>query len=497
MSDDTTTALGLLARLKSGEITAEEIARSLLDKAGRAQRLNVFVHLDPERVLGQARAIDAKRKAGEKLGPLAGLPVAIKDVICVEGEPTTCASRMLRNFRPPYDATVIAKLKAAGAVLFGKTNMDEYAMGSSTENSAYGPTLNPWDESRVPGGSSGGSAAAVAGGLAPLALGTDTGGSIRQPAAFCGVAGLKPSYGRVSRFGLIAFASSLDQIGPFAGNVADLALLLGVIAGGDPHDSTSVDQPVPDYPATLDSPPESLKIGVVREFFGEGLEPEVGQAVQDAIRVYEAAGAAIKEVSLPHSRFGVPAYYIVASAECSSNLARYDGTTYGHRAHDFSPKHPGEEGLAPLVRMMMASRAEGFGPEVKRRIMLGTFALSAGYAEKYYNKALQVRRKIRGDFDAAFGEVDVLLGPTSPTPPFKIGERMADPLAMYLSDIYTITANLAGIPGMSIPCGLTKSKLPIGLQLLAAPFAEEKLFRTARVFERATDWHLKRPGRVG
>jgi aspartyl-tRNA(Asn)/glutamyl-tRNA(Gln) amidotransferase subunit A len=493
MSDDTTTALGLLTQLKSGKLTSEALSRTLLDQADRTKRLNVFVHLDPERVLSQARAVDARRKAGEPLGPLAGLPVAIKDVLCVEGEPTTCASRMLRNFRPPYDATVIAKLRGAGAVLFGKTNMDEYAMGSSTENSAYGPTLNPWDESRVPGGSSGGSAAAVAAGLVPLALGTDTGGSIRQPAAFCGVAGLKPSYGRVSRYGLIAFASSLDQIGPFAGDLADLALLLSVIAGRDPHDSTSVDQPVPDYLGTLDTPPDSLRIGVVREFFGEGLEPEVATAIEDAIRVYEKAGATIKEISLPHSRYGIPAYYIVASAECSSNLARYDGTTYGHRAQDFSPQEPGEEGLAPMVRMMMASRAQGFGAEVKRRIMLGTFALSAGYADQYYNKALQVRRKIRGDFDAAFGEVDVLLGPTSPTPAFKIGERTADPLAMYLSDIYTITANLAGIPGISIPCGFSSNKLPIGLQLLGAPFAEEKLLRTARVFERATDWHLKRP----
>jgi aspartyl-tRNA(Asn)/glutamyl-tRNA(Gln) amidotransferase subunit A len=496
MNDGMTSALGLLARLNSGEITSEEITRSLLDTADRARRLNVFVHLDPERILTQARSVDARRRSGEKLGRLAGLPVAVKDVLCVEGEPTTCGSRMLRNFHPPYDATVIAKLKAAGAVLFGHTNMDEYAMGSSTENSAYGPTLNPWDESRVPGGSSGGSAAAVAAGFAPLALGTDTGGSIRQPAAFCGVAGLKPTYGRVSRYGLIAFASSLDQIGPFAHDLADLALLLGAIAGRDPHDSTSVEEPVPDYLATLDQAPEPLRIGVVREFLGKGLEPEVGQAVQEAVRVYENAGATIKEVSLPHSRYGVPAYYVVASAECSSNLARYDGTTYGHRSDDYSPRYPGEEGLAPMIRMMMASRAEGFGPEVKRRIMLGTFALSTGYADQYYNKALKVRRKVRGDFDAAFRTVDVLVGPTSPTPAFKIGERTADPLAMYLSDIYTITANLAGIPGISIPCGLTKSNLPIGLQLLAAPFAEEKLLRTARVFERATDWHLKRPGSI-
>jgi aspartyl-tRNA(Asn)/glutamyl-tRNA(Gln) amidotransferase subunit A len=484
----------LLERMNAGEVTSEEIVGSLLDRAERDRRLNVFVHLDAERILDRARDVDRRRRAGDRLGPLAGVPVAIKDVLCVRGEPTTCGSRMLRNFRPPYDATVIARLKAADAILFGKTNMDEFAMGSSTENSAYGPTLNPWDETRVPGGSSGGSAAAVAAGLAPLSLGSDTGGSIRQPAAVCGIVGLKPTYGRVSRYGLIAFASSLDQIGPFAHDLADTALLLKVIAGHDPNDSTSVAKSVPDYSATLDEPPGSLRIGVVREFFGEGLDSEVAAAVQEAVKVYQKAGATIKEVSLPHSRYGIPAYYIVAPAECSSNLARYDGTTYGHRAEDFSPRYPGEEDIAPMVRMMMVSRAEGFGPEVKRRIMLGTFALSAGYADQYYNKALQVRRKIRGDFDAAFREVDVLIGPTSPTPAFKLGERTANPLAMYLFDIYTITANLAGIPGVSIPCGLTRDNLPIGLQLLAAPFAEDTLLRTARIFERQTDWHTRRPG---
>jgi aspartyl-tRNA(Asn)/glutamyl-tRNA(Gln) amidotransferase subunit A len=493
MANDATTAIAILQQLDRGSLTSEELVQSLLKRARSLESLNAFVHLDPERIIASARSIDMKRRSGERLGPLAGVPVAIKDVICVEDEPTTCGSRMLRNFRPPYDATVIGKLKAAGAILFGKTNMDEFAMGSSTENSAYGPAQNPWDTSRVPGGSSGGSAAAVAAGLAPLALGTDTGGSIRQPASFCGTVGLKPSYGRVSRYGLIAFASSLDQIGTFASNLADTALLLGVVAGCDPNDSTSVDQPVADYCASLDEPPDPLRIGVVREFFGEGLDPEVASAIEEAIGVYRKAGATIKEISLPHSKYGIPAYYIVASAECSSNLARYDGTTYGHRAEDFSPKYAGEENLAPLVRMMMASRAEGFGAEVKRRIMLGTFALSAGYADQYYNKALQVRRKIRGDFDAAFREVDVVLGPTSPTPPFKLGERTDDPLSMYLSDIYTITANLAGIPGISIPCGMTRLGLPIGLQLLAAPFSEEKMLRVARVFERVTDWHFKRP----
>jgi aspartyl-tRNA(Asn)/glutamyl-tRNA(Gln) amidotransferase subunit A len=488
------TAAGLLTALKAGDVSAEETARFYLDRADKLGRLNVYVHLEPEVVLAQAKAVDAKRRAGAPLGALAGVPVAIKDVLCVDGEPTTCGSRMLKGFRPPYDATVIGKLRAADAVLFGKTNMDEFAMGSSTENSAYGPTRNPWDEERIPGGSSGGSAAAVAADLAPLSLGSDTGGSIRQPAAVCGIVGLKPTYGRVSRYGLIAFASSLDQIGPFAHDLTDAALLLSVLSGHDPLDATSVDSPVPDYSATLDTPPETLRIGLVREFFGAGLDAEVEASIREAVRVYEAAGATIKEVSLPHSKYGVPAYYIVAPAECSSNLARYDGTIYGHRAEDFSPKYPGEESIAPLVRMMMASRAEGFGAEVKRRIMLGTFALSAGYADQFYNQALKVRRLIRNDFDAAFREVDVLLGPTSPTAAFKLGEKTSDPLAMYLSDIYTITANLAGIPGLSIPCGLTKTGLPIGLQLLAPAFAEESLLRTARVFEKATDWHEKRPG---
>jgi len=490
----TTTAASLLKLQIDLRFTAEELTRAYLDRANQLDpRLHVYLHRLEESALAQAREVDAKRRAGQPLGPLAGVPVAIKDVLCTRGEPTTCGSRMLQNFRPPYDATVIERLKAADAVLIGKTNMDEFAMGSSTENSAYGPTRNPWDLERIPGGSSGGSAAAVAADLAPLAIGTDTGGSIRQPAALCGVVGLKPTYGRVSRYGLIAYASSLDQVGPFAHDVADAALLLRAIAGHDPLDSTSVDQAVPDYLAALDQAPSPMRIGLVREFFGQGLDAEVGAAVQQAAKVFEGAGATVREVSLPHSKYGIPAYYLVATAECSSNLARYDGTIYGHRAADYSPASPAEESLPPLVRMMMASRAEGFGAEVKRRITLGTFALSAGYADQYYNRALKVRRKIHEDFDRAFREVDVLLGPTSPTAAFRLGERTADPLAMYLSDIYTITANLAGIPGISIPCGLTKTGLPIGLQLLAPHFAEEKLLRTARVFERATDWHLKRP----
>ncbi len=486
-------AIELLAQLNSGAITSEELARGYLERAERLGRLNAFVHLDPEVVLSQARALDSKRRAGQPLGALAGLPVAIKDVLCVDGELTTCGSRMLKNFRPPYDATAITRLKAADAVLFGKTNMDEFAMGSSTETSAYGPARNPWNEECIAGGSSGGSAVAVAADCVPLSLGTDTGGSVRQPASLCGVVGLKPTYGRVSRYGLIAYASSLDQIGPFAHNVADAALLLKAVAGHDALDATSVNLPVPDYLASLETPPESLRVGVVPEFLGAGLDPEIESAIREAIKVYEAAGATVKEVALPHSKYGVPAYYLVAPAECSSNLARYDGTIYGHRAEDFRPQYPNEKDIAPLVLMMMASRAEGFGAEVKRRIMLGTFALSAGYADQFYNQALKVRRLIKNDFDAAFGEVDVILSPTSPTPAFRLGEKTSDPLAMYLSDIYTITANLAGIPGLSIPCGLTKSGLPIGLQLLGPAFSEETLLRTARVFEKATDWHTKRP----
>ncbi len=495
MDPTRSTAVALIAEMTAGSLTAEEVTQAYLDRAERLEgRVHAFLHRDAQASLALARDVDARRRKGGPLGPLAGVPIALKDVLCTRGVPTTCASRMLEGFRPPYDAHVIERLIAADAIPVGKTNMDEFAMGSSTENSAFGPTRNPWDLERIPGGSSGGSAAAVAADFAPISLGSDTGGSIRQPAALCGIVGLKPTYGRVSRYGLIAFASSLDQIGPFGHDLADTALLLKVIAGKDPRDATSIDEPVPDYPANLDTPPPSLRIGLVREFFGEGLDPEVEAAIRDAVKVFEAAGATVRDVSLPHSKYGAPAYYIVAPAECSSNLSRYDGTIFGHRAAEFAPTTAEEEGLPPLIRMMMASRAEGFGPEVKRRIMLGTFVLSAGYADQYYTQALKVRRLIRGDFDAAFSEVDVLIGPTTPTAAFRFGEKTADPLAMYLSDIYTITTNLAGIPGLSIPCGLTKSGLPIGLQLMAPAFAEDHLLRTARVFEKATDWHLKRPG---
>lgn len=474
----------ILARLHEGALPAEAVADSCLRAIREGDgRINAFLHVNENAVLDQARAVDAKRRAGAALGPLAGLPVAIKDVLCTKGEPTTCGSRILQNFVPPYDATVIARLRAADAVLIGKTNLDEFAMGSSTENSAFKVTRNPWDTERIPGGSSGGSAAAVAAGFSPVSLGTDTGGSIRQPASHCGIAGLKPSYGRVSRYGLIAYGSSLDQIGPFGREVYDLALLLGVIAGHDPRDSTSVDRPMPRYTAKLDEPLRPLTIGIAREHFGAGLDAEVEQAVRVALKVYQDSGAELREVSLPNSVYAVATYYLVATAEASSNLARYDGVHFGHRAATFDD----------LIDMMCQSRGEGFGREVKRRIMLGTFALSSGYIDAYYLKALKVRRLIKDDFDRAFEQCDVIIGPTSPTPAFKIGEKMDDPLAMYLSDIYTISANLAGIPGVSIPCGLTRGGLPIGLQIMAAPFEEENLLRVARMYEAATDWHTRRP----
>jgi aspartyl-tRNA(Asn)/glutamyl-tRNA(Gln) amidotransferase subunit A len=390
---------------------------------------------------------------------------------------------MLANFVPPYDAHVIEKLRAADAILLGKTNMDEFAMGSSTENSAFQVTRNPWDLGRVPGGSSGGSAAAVAACEAPLALGTDTGGSIRQPASLCGLVGLKPSYGRVSRYGVVAYGSSLDQVGPFAHTAGDAALMLEVIAGHDRRDSTSVDKPVPPYGRTAEEPVRPLTVGVPREYFNEGLDPEVAAAVRAAVEVYRGLGARVKEVSLPHSPVALATYYLVATAAASSNLARYDGVHFGHRS----------AGHKNLLDMYARSRGEGFGAEVKRRIMLGTYALSSGYKDAYYLKALRVRRLIREDFDRAFAACDVVVGPTTPTPAFKVGERAGDPLQMYLADVYTVTCNLAGIPGVSIPCGFTKAGLPVGLQILAPPFEEEKLLRVACMYERATDWHTRRP----
>jgi len=477
--------------------------------AAHDKRVGAFLQVDPDAALEQAEAIDSRRRSGEPLGRLAGLPVAVKDLLCTRGERTTCGSRMLEHFRPPYDATVVAQLREADAVLIGRTNLDEFAMGGSTENSALGVTRNPWDLTRAPGGSSGGAAAAVAADMVPLSIGTDTGGSIRQPAAFCGVTGLKPTYGRVSRFGLVAFASSFDQIGPLARRASDAALLLEAIAGHDRRDSTSIDTPVPRYTATAQKPLEGLRLGLVREHFGETLDSEVESSLREAVRVYESLGATVTEVSLPHSRYGVAAYYIIAPCEASSNLARYDGAHYGYRT-DEKAMHAelhaertqleaaGDEAAlaaldGPLVRMYRRSRSEGFGPEVKRRIMLGTYALSAGYYDAYYLKALKVRRLIRQDYDRAFNEVDLLAGPVTANPAFKLGEKSGDPLAMYLVDLFTVGANLAGTAGMSIPCGFTSGGLPIGLQLQAPPLAEERLLRAACMFQQATDWHLRRP----
>jgi aspartyl-tRNA(Asn)/glutamyl-tRNA(Gln) amidotransferase subunit A len=456
----------------SGQASAKEIAAAFLDEIdNRNSKVKAFLHVDPAAVTERAAAVDARRAAKEPLGPLAGVPVAIKDVLCTRGVPTTCSSKILQNFVPPYDAHVIEKLKQADAVPIGKTNMDEFAMGSSTENSAFDTTRNPWDLDRIPGGSSGGSAAAVAGGMAPAALGTDTGGSIRQPAALCGLVGLKPTYGRVSRYGLIAFASSLDQIGPFTRDTADAALLLEAISGHDARDSTSVDRPVPAYSKTLNDPIAGLRIGVPKEFFGEGLDPEVASAVRAALQEYVNQGAKLVDVSLPH-----------APAEASSNLARFDGMHYGHRTNQ----------KADLIRTYAKSRAEGFGKEVQRRIMIGTFVLSSGYKDAYYVKALKARRLVKKDYDDAFQTCDVVMGPTTPTAAFKVGDKSADPLAMYLCDVYTVSCNLAGMPGISIPCGFTKSGLPIGLQLLSPAFDEERMLRIARMYERATDWHTRR-----
>ncbi|HYH64495.1 MAG TPA: Asp-tRNA(Asn)/Glu-tRNA(Gln) amidotransferase subunit GatA [Urbifossiella sp.] len=478
------TAAELLAVQAAKQASAAEIADAFLAAVrDREPKLHAFMTVDEADVRKQAAAIDAKRAAGQPLGKLAGVPVAVKDVLCTKGMRTTCSSKILDNFVPPYDAHVVERLRAEDAVILGKTNMDEFAMGSSTENSAYGTSRNPWDVSRIPGGSSGGSAAAVAGCQAPLSLGTDTGGSIRQPAALCGIVGIKPTYGRVSRYGLIAFASSLDQVGPFTHDVADCALMMEVVSGHDGRDSTSIDVPVPAYTQTLNDPIAGLRIGVPKEFFGEGLDAEVEGAVRAALKEYEARGAKLVDVSLPHSPYALAAYYIVAPAEASSNLARFDGMHYGHRTKD----------KADLIATYSKSRGEGFGPEVQRRIMIGTYVLSSGYKDAYYVKALKVRRLVKKDYDEAFEKCDVVMGPTTPTAAFKAGEKSGDPLAMYLSDVYTVSCNLAGIPGVSIPCGFTSGGLPIGLQLLCPPFEEERLLRAARMYEAATDWHTRRP----
>jgi aspartyl-tRNA(Asn)/glutamyl-tRNA(Gln) amidotransferase subunit A len=482
-------AVDLVAAIARGDVTATAVTEAFLARIDATNgTVNACLAVDRERALDRAADIDARRRAGRPLGPLAGLPVAVKDALCTADLPTTCASKMLAGYRPPYDAEVVARLRRADAVIVGKTNMDEFAMGGSNENSAFGPVRNPWDTTRAPGGSSGGSAACVAADMAPAAIGSDTGGSIRQPAGLCGITGLKPTYGRVSRRGLVAFASSLDQIGPMARSAADCGLLLETIAGHDPGDSTSLADAVPAYTRDLEKPLTGLRIGRVPEHFAAGLDPDVARGVNEAFAVFEAAGATIREVLLPHARYGIPTYYLIAPCEASSNLARYDGVHYGHRAEALSGGFD-----SPLVEMYCRSRAEGFGPEVKRRIMLGTYALSAGYYDAYYAKALRVRRLIRQDYLDAFAEVDLIGGPVSATPAFPLGEKTGDPLAMYLVDMYTVTTNLAGIGGISFPCGFTPTGLPIGFQLQGPALAEPLLLNATDRFQRLTEWHRRRP----
>ncbi len=466
----------LRAGITSGAVKAADLAAGYYDRIAAVNpHLNVYLSLTKERAMEQAARVDAAAAKGDPLGPLAGIPVGIKDVLVMKDAPSTAGSKILEGYRPPYDATSVARLEAAGAVLLGKVNCDEFAMGSSNENSAYGAVRNPVDTERVPGGSSGGSAAAVAANLAVATLGTDTGGSIRQPASFCGVVGVLPTYGRVSRYGLIAFASSLDRVGPFAANVRDAATLLGIVAGHDPKDATSSPAPVPDYAAESDKPVEGLRIGIPAEYFGEGLDPEVRAAVERGIEDLKSAGCSVKPVSLPHTRYAIPTYYLVATAEASANLARFDGVRYGYRS-------PASESLAAMYRH---SRDEAFGAEVKRRILLGTYALSAGYYDAYYLKAQQVRRLLAEEFLRAFADVDAIVTPTAPMPAFKLDEKTGDPLAMYLADIYTVTASLAGICGVNVPCGTTAAGLPVGMQVLAAHLNEGTAFRVARAVEAA------------
>lgn len=474
-------------QLVNKERSALEITEAALQRIEQVDpKLHSFLYVTAEQARAAAQRVDAKIAAGEEIGLLAGIPIGIKDNMCTQGIPTTCASQILENFVPPYEATVTEKLKAAGTVMVGKTNLDEFAMGSSTENSAFGLTKNPWDLSRVPGGSSGGSAAAVAAQECVVALGSDTGGSIRLPASFCGVVGVKPTYGLVSRFGLVAFASSLDQIGPFGCSVEDAAILLGAIAGHDPKDSTSLKVEIPDYTQSL-SPElpktKKLKIGVIQETVGEGLDPEVKTGVEKALKQLEELGAEIVEVSCPRFRYGLPAYYIIAPSEASSNLARYDAVKYGMRSQEADN----------LMSMYTKTRAAGFGAEVKRRIMLGTYALSAGYYDAYYLKAQKVRTLIKQDFEAAFGKADLLICPTAPTTAFKAGEKTADPLSMYLSDLTTVPVSLAGLPALSIPCGFDSQGLPIGMQMIAPVLREDQLFHVAYAYEQATDWHNRLP----
>jgi aspartyl-tRNA(Asn)/glutamyl-tRNA(Gln) amidotransferase subunit A len=472
----------LTALLQKREVSAREVAESVFTQIDSVEaKINAYVTLTREEAFKAAEEADRIISSGENKS-LTGIPVAVKDNMCTKGILTTCASKILYNFVPPYDSTVTARLKEHGFVLTGKTNLDEFAMGSSTENSGFHITKNPWDTTRIPGGSSGGSAAAVAADECAAALGSDTGGSIRLPASFCGVVGLKPTYGRVSRYGLVAFASSLDQIGPLTKNVGDCALMLNIISGRDPRDSTSAPIEVPDFTEVLGREIKGLKIGIPREYFVEGIDKDVEETVKSAIRRLEALGAIPVDISLPHTGYAVATYYLLATAEASSNLARYDGVKYGFR----------EEG-EDLMEMYMKSRAKGFGPEVKRRIMLGTYALSAGYYDAYYKKAQQVRTLIKRDFEAAFEAADIIAAPVSPTPAFRIGEKVADPLQMYLADIFTISVNLAGVPGASVPCGFSGNGLPIGLQLIGKHFDEETILRVAYAYEQSTDWHKRRP----
>jgi len=475
----------LQKQFTAGAVTARDIVQSYTLRINQVEpKVKAYITQTMEAAMAQADALDEKLKGWRRTKPLMGMPVAVKDNICTEHVPTTCASRILGNFVPPYDATVVARLREQGYLLLGKTNLDEFAMGSSTENSAFGPSRNPWNVGCVPGGSSGGSAAAVAADECVAALGSDTGGSIRQPAAFCGVVGLKPTYGRVSRYGLVAFASSLDQIGPITKDVTDAAIMLNVIAGHDPLDSTSASLPLPDFTRAFKKKDlKKLKVGVPREFFAEGLDPEVEQAVRAAIDELKNLGGEIREISLPTTDYAVAIYYLIATAEASSNLARFDGVKYGLRAKQ----------NRDLLDMYMKTRQEGFGPEVKRRIMLGTYALSAGYYDAYYGKAQAARTMTKQDFEEAFKEVDLIVTPVTPTPAFKLGEKSEDPLQMYLSDIFTISVNLAGLPAMALPCGFSKTGLPIGLQLIGRPFEEDTILRAARAYELATNWRTKKP----
>jgi aspartyl-tRNA(Asn)/glutamyl-tRNA(Gln) amidotransferase subunit A len=473
----------LSEKLRRRELSSVEVTESIFDRiAATDERFHSYLALCRESALREARQADERLKDGGDCPRLMGVPIALKDIFITRNVPTTCASKILGNFVPPYDGTAVRKIKESGAVILGKTNMDEFAMGSSTENSAFGVTRNPWDTERVPGGSSGGSASAVAADQCIAALGTDTGGSIRQPAACCGIVGLKPTYGRVSRYGVIAFASSLDQVGPMTKDVTDCALMLETIAGKDPRDSTSVDVPVPAYASRLDGGVKGLRVGMPKEYFIPGMQAEVEKAVKDGIRLLEKNGAEVTEISLPHSEYAVAVYYIIATAEASSNLARYDGMKYGYRA-------PAKD----LTETYMKTRQEGFGPEVKRRIMLGTYALSAGYYDAYYLKAQKVRALIKRDFDAAFKNCDVIVTPTAPTTAFKIGEKTQDPLQMYLSDIFTISVNLAGLPGLSLPCGFDGNGLPIGMQIIGKHFDEATILRIAYAYEQATEWHKRKP----